>query len=49
MRICGQNQPDAECIEIRVTLTSAYGCRVLLATYTAILLVCIANLKEIRS
>jgi len=45
-RICGQNQPsDAYFIEIRVSLTSKYGCRVLLATYTAIVLVsCIAIL-----
>jgi len=35
MRICGQNQPsDAESIEIRVSLTFKYGCRVFLATYT---------------
>ena len=45
MRICGQNQPsDAESIAIRVSLTPKYGCRVQLTTYTAILLVCIANL-----
>jgi len=47
MRICGQNQPsNAESIEICVSLTSKYGCRVQLATYTAILLVCIANLMK---
>jgi len=49
MQICGQYQPsDAESIEIRVSLTSKYGCRVQLATYrpTAILSVCIANLMK---
>jgi len=43
--ICDQNQlSGAESIEIRIFLTSKYGSRVLLAMYTAILLVCVANL-----
>jgi len=37
MRICGQNQPsDAESIEIGISLSPKYVCRVLLATNTAI-------------
>ena len=45
MRIYGQNQPSGvESIEIRVCLSSKYKSRVLLATYTTILLVYIANL-----
>ena len=51
MGICGQNQPsDAESFEIRVSLTSeqptGVECRVLLTTYTTILLVCISNLMK---
>jgi len=44
MRVCGQIQPsDAEYIEIRLYLTSKYGSRVLLATYTASLLLYIVK------
>jgi len=39
-----QNQPSgAEFIDMHVPLMSKYGSRVLLATYTAILSVCIAT------
>jgi len=46
MRICGQNQPSSEeSIEIRLSLTSKYGCRVVqLATHITILLFCITDL-----
>ena len=46
-RICGQNQlSGGESIEIRVSVTFKHRCRVQLATPTAILLVCIANLEK---